>query len=533
MFILLGAVGMVLLIVCANIAGLMLVRASVNARDFAVRTALGAGRWDLVRVCLAESVVLITSGVLLGLIVAYAGIRALILLAPERLAQSLTVRIDTNVLMFTLLAGIAALILFSVAPVWQIWRLGKPESLKERGRGGTDSATRQRLRMALVVGQVATALMLLVGAGVFLRTLAKLQQVNAGFRPEGVMTGMLALPPSRYPEAASRVAFMRALSDRLAAIPGVTSAGIGVPNPFSGGNASASFNIEGRPSGPGDPGPHGNVRYVSPGYFATLKIPLLAGRYFTDHDRQDSNPAIIIDETLAKQYWPNQDPIGKHMRRGNRAPWSTIIGVVGHVEHSDLAGDAAKGTYYYSMYQQPVPFAGVLVRTTGDPARLATPIRDAVRAVDPSQPIDRLKTMSDLVSASLAPRRFAVTLLAFFATSALFMAALGLYGVTSYSVAQRTKEIGIRIALGAETGSVIRLIVAQGLRLTCVGVLIGLIGSFLGVRLLQTQLAGVGAFDPITFGVMVLVLGAAGFIASYLPARRASSVDPTVALRHA
>ncbi|MGH8639929.1 MAG: FtsX-like permease family protein, partial [Burkholderiales bacterium] len=379
---------------------------------------------------------------------------------------------------------------------------------------------------------VSVALMLLVGAGVFLRTLANLQHVNAGFQPEGVMTGMLALPPARYQEPASRIAFMRALSDRMAAIPGVVSAGIGVPFPFSGGNASASFNIEGRTSSPGDPGPHGNVRYVSPGYFTTLRIPLRAGRYFSDSDRQDSVPAVIIDETLAKQYWPAEDPIGKHMRRGNRAPWSTIIGVVGHVKHSDLAGDTTKGTYYYSIYQQPIPFAGVLLRTAGDPVGLAIPIRDAVRSVDPVQPVDRIRTMSDLLSASLAPRRFAFTILGFFAATALFMAALGLYGVISYSVAQRTKEIGIRIALGAETRSVIQLIVVQGLRLTAVGLFIGLIGAFWATRLLRTHLVGVEAFDPVTFITMAFVLAAAAFVASYLPARRAARVDPMVALRH-
>ncbi len=529
MLILLGAVGMVLLIACANIAGLMLARASAQARDFAVRAALGAGRWALLRVSIAESAVLAAAGVAVGLALAFFGIRLLVLLAPERLAQSLAVRIDVNVLLFTAATGVLAAVLFGVAPAWRIWGLGRHELLKQGERAG---AGRQRLRAALVAGEFAVALVLLVGAGLFLRTLANLQSVNPGFDPAGVMTGALSLPPARYAEPAQRIAFARALSERLAAIPGATSAALGIPFPFGGGAASASFSIEGRTSGPGDPGPHGNVRYVSPQYFSTLRIPVLAGRLFTDQDRPDTEPIVVIDETLAKQYWPNQDPVGKHMRRGSRAPWSRIAGVVGHVKHADLAGDTAKGTYYYSMYQHGVPFAGVLVRTDRAPESLAHAIREAVRAVDPAQPVDRLKSMPDLVAASLAPRRFAVTLLGFFAAAALAMAALGLYGVISYSVAQRTREIGIRMALGARADTVLGLVVGQGLRLAALGTAAGLAGAFAAMRLLRAQLAGVGAFDLLTFGGMVLVLASTALLASYLPARRAARLDPMVALRY-
>lgn len=531
MLILLGASAMVLLIVCANIAGLMLVRASVRARDYSIRTALGAGWRDLLRSIFAEGAVLAACGVSLGLLLAFGGIRVMTLLAPEQITLALKVRIDIYVLLFTLLAGIASLILFSAGPAWQVWRQSLHDSLKEGGRGGTDTSSRQRLRTTLVAGQVAVALILLVSTGILLRTLANLQRVNVGFQPEGVMTGMLALPPERYQAPASRVAFLRELAARLAALPGVTSAGVGAPYPFSGGGASGSFNIEGRPQTPGDPGPHGHIRYVSPGYFTTLKIPLRAGRYFTHDDRQETQPVVIIDEILAKQYWPNEDPIGKRMRRGSR-PWATIVGVVGAVRHSDLIGEATKGTYYYPIYQQPVPFAGVLVRTQGAPALLAGPIRHVVRSIDPRQPVDRLKTMPDLISASLTARRFTVTMLGFFAVSALLLATLGLYGVISYSVTQRTREIGIRMALGAEKGTVIQMIIGQGLRLAAAGLLMGVAGALVAARLLRTQLVGVDSFDPVTFGATVPGVILAVLLATYLPARRAARVDPVVALRH-
>jgi len=314
-------------------------------------------------------------------------------------------------------------------------------------------------------------------------------------------------------------------------LPGATSAAVAIPVPFTGSGGSASFAIEGRPSAPGDPGPHGDVRYISPGYFANMKIPLRAGRAFTDHDRPGSERVMIIDENLARQYWPNQNPIGQHMRRGQNEPWSRIIGVVGHVKHSSLENDTGKGRYYIPMYQRPTPTAFLLVRTSLDPANLAAAMPAAVLSVDPKQPVHHLLTMKTLVESSLAPRRFVVTLLEFFAVTALLMAALGLYAVISYSVTQRTQEIGVRMALGAQRSEVLKLVVGQGMRLACIKAAIGLAGAFAISRVVQNQLFEVQPLDPVTFALTAFVLAAAAFLASYVPGLRATYVNPVDALR--
>jgi predicted permease len=329
------------------------------------------------------------------------------------------------------------------------------------------------------------------------------------------------------------MALYRAVLDRLAGLPGAATVAAGMPAPFSGSGAGGSFNIEGRPSAPGDPGPHGDVGYVTGSYFAALKIPIRRGRVFTDADQATTDPVMVIDETLAKQYWPNEDPIGKHVRRGSRGPWSTIVGVVGHVKHSDLAGDTEKGRYYYALPQVPIPFTTFLVRTTqGDPGSLAAGIRQAVQAVDGALPVSNIKTMSDMVSASLAPRRFVVVLLGVFAGLALLMAVLGLYGVISYSVTQRTQEMGIRLALGAQRSEILGLVIGQGMRLAGLGAACGLVAALIVSRLLRSQLFEVSAFDPLTFVATALVLIAAALVASYIPAYRATRVDPMDALRY-
>jgi predicted permease len=387
------------------------------------------------------------------------------------------------------------------------------------------------VQASLVIGEVALALVLLVGAGLFLRSLASLQQVHPGFQANGVITGFVALPRTQYTDPAKRIAFYRGVLEHLASLPGVTTVSAGLPAPFSGQGGSASFQIEGRPSPPGDPGPHGDIGYVSPNYFATLKIPFRGGRAFTEQDQQNSAPVAIIDETLAKQYWPNEDPIGKHIRQGG-PPWATIVGVAAHTKQSNLAGDVVKGKYYYPLYQTPIPFATFLVRSEADPARLAAALRDAARAVDPSLAVSPIKVMSDMVAASLAPRRFVVTLLGVFAGMALLMAVIGLYGVISYSVTQRTQEIGIRMALGAQRSEVLGMVIGHGMRLAGIGAVIGWAVSLGFSRVLKNQLFQVSAFDPLTFVVMALVLIAAAMLACYIPARRATRVDPMDALRY-
>jgi putative ABC transport system permease protein len=532
MLVLLGAVGFVLLIACSNIAGLMLARASARGREIAVRAALGASRWDLIRQTLAESLVLAFLGAAAGLALAFAGVRALLVFAPENSPVALDVRMDGAVLLFTAVAAILAGILFGIAPAWQLSRLDRFDALKEGGRSGSAGLRRQRLRAGLVIGEVALALVLLVGAGLFLRSLASLEDVNPGFQPNGIMTASVALPDAQFSDAARRVIFYRAVLERLAGLPGVTTVAAGVPFPFSGQGGSASFGIEGRPSPPGDPGPHGDIGFVSPNYFAALKIPFRSGRAFTDQDQRNTQPVVIIDETLAREYWPNESAIGKHMRRGSRAPWATIVGIVGHAKQSDLAGDLVKGKYYYPLFQQPIPFATFAVHSQSDPARLGTAIRDTVLAVDPTLAVSNIKTLSDMVGNSLAARRFVVTLLGIFAGMALLMAALGLYGVISYSVTQRTQEIGIRMALGAQRREVLRLVIGQGMQLAGIGVAIGLIASVSFSRVLKNQLFQVSAFDPLTFGVTAMALIGAALLACYIPARRATRVDPMEALRY-
>ncbi len=529
--ILLGAVGFVLLIACSNIAGLMLARASSRAKEIAIRAALGAGRGDLIRQTMWESLMLAFAGGGLGLVLADGGIRVILWLAPEGMAPGLVVSLDRWVLVFTASIAILAGVLFGIAPAWQIARLDRYELLKEGGRSATSTAARQRLRAALVVGEVALALVLLVGTGLFLRSLARLQQAGTGFDPRGVMTATVSLPEAQYKEPEKRAAFFRAVLERLSDAPGVTVAGGGIPLPFSGGGASGSFQIEGRTTGPGDPGPHGDVRYVTAGYFAALRIPVRSGRVFSDQDRMGSAPVIVIDENLARQYWPGENPVGQRIRRGSGAPWSTIVGVAGHIKNSDLAVDSGKGMYYFAVLQQPIPFLSFVARTTVDPATLAGTLRDAIGEADPSLPAHHLRSMADMVRGSLAPRRFVVALLGFFALAALLLAVLGLYGVISYSVAQRTREIGIRIALGARGREVLGLVVGQGMRLALAGAAIGFVAAFSLSSFLSKQLFQVSPFDPLTSAAMALVLITAALLASFVPALRATRVDPIVALR--
>ena len=532
LLILLGAVGFVLLIACSNIAGLMLARTTGRVREIAVRVAMGAGRWQLMSQTLAESAVLAAGGAVAGLALAYAGVRALLVLAPESAVTGLSARLDPRVLWFTAAVSALSAILFGLAPAWQIARMDPHDALKGAGRSGMTGHGRQQLRALLVVGETALALVLLAGAGWFLRNLARLEEVHPGFEPRGVMTATMTLPRTRYSNDEKRIPFYRAVVERLAATPGVTTAGMGIPLPFSGSEASASFSIEGRNVGPGDPGPHGDVRVVSPGYFDALRIPLQTGRVFSDRDRADTELVAVIDENLAREYWPGVSPLGQHIRGGvPGGKWATIVGMVGHVRHSSLASDSGKGVYYYSMWQRSAPFTMVVLRTSGDPARLASAIREAVRAADPAEPVHDLKTMADLVNTSLAPRRFVVRMLGFFAAAALLLAALGLYGVISYSVAQRTPEIGIRMALGAQRSAVLRMVLAQGTRLAGAGAVLGAVVSVLLGRWVASQIPGIGAFDLPVLATTIVVLMAAATLASLLPAARATRVDPYEALR--
>jgi predicted permease len=383
-----------------------------------------------------------------------------------------------------------------------------------------------------VIAEVAIALVLSIGAGLLLRSLTRMQQVDPGLRPEGVMSAGVALPEARYKQPQSVPVFFREVIRRLKALPGARSAAAAYPLPFGPGFEGRAFQIVGQTASQGDPAMQANVRLVTPEFFAALSIPVKRGRVFTEEDEVKTEPVAIIDETLARQYWPNEDPLGQKITlQFQTGMQSTIVGIVGHTRQPDLAAGADTGVLYYPFYQQPLAFATLIVHTEGGRAVPASLMREAVNAIDPSQPIYDAKSMEERVSATLAGRRFTVALLGLFAVVAVFLAALGLYGVINYGVTQRTQEIGIRVALGARQAQVLSLIVGQGMRITLVGLGLGLLAAFWMASWFPIQLFGVRAFDPVTFAAMAILLTAVALFASYIPARRAMKLDPVEACR--
>jgi len=449
--------------------------------------------------------------------------------APESAGAGLQPHLDFFVLLFAIIATLGAGLLFGLAPAWQSCRVDPYDALKSGGRTG--SAARQRLRSGLVVAEAALALVLLVMAGLFLRSFARLEAVNPGFEPQGVMTASYSLPPEyRAPE--KQTAFARNVLEHLRGANGVIAASMGRPIPFNNDYEGGAFRIEGRNMPSGEALPQAERRWVTPEYFRTLGIRLEKGRLFDDFDRPEAELVAVIDNKLARQYWPQEDPLGKRIQPTSGEGSYTIVGIVSHIMQSDLAGDQGRGVFYANLNQRPMPLGSILIKTPRDPVAAASIIRDAVRAVDPRLPLYQVKTLDALLADSLAPRRFAMRLLSLFAAAALFLAALGLYGVLSYEVTQRTREIGIRMALGAERGTVTKLIVGQGLRLAGIGVVIGIGVAVALARLIESQLFEVPAFDPVTIATATFTLMGAAILASWLPARRAVRTDPIVALRY-
>jgi predicted permease len=531
--ILLCAVAFVLLIACSNVAGLMLVRATARARELAIRTALGASRAHLITQALIEISLLTLLGTVLGFAGAFGILRALLSLARVQLATDLVIHIDGHVLAFTAAAGIASALIFGLVPAWHVSHLGVHyDQLKEGGRSETEGHHRQTLRSLLVAGQIALALVLLVGAGLLLKTLVKLRNVNAGFDGRGVMTASVALPDTQYGGAEKQISFLHAVLNNLKQTPQVVAAGAVNAVPFSGGDPTASFEIEGRVVPPGDAGFHGSARFASPEYFKALKIPLLAGRYFNEGDRRDGHAVAVIDADLARRYWPNQNPIGDRLRRGTRHPWATIIGIVGHVKQSSLAADSGRGAYYFCLYQQPGPEMILVARGATSATPISQAIRNAVSAVDPAQAVFDSRTMQERIALALGAQQFAARILIVFAAAALLLSAIGLYGVISYNVARRTREIGVRTALGAERTRIIILVVGQALRLVSIGLLAGSITAAVLGRLASSQLFQVSPVDPEIFAITGLVLTLVGLLATFMPAWRAARVDPITALRN-
>jgi putative ABC transport system permease protein len=532
LLVLLGAVGFVLLIACGNVANLLLARAAARRKEVAIRSALGARGGDLVKQWVIESMVLSLTGALLGLALAFGGLRLLGALKPENLIWVETIPIDGSVLFFTCALALLTGLVFGSVPMMQSLRGSLQSALREGGRSGGPDRRGTATRRVLVVTQVALALMLLTGAGLLIRSFARLQQVDPGFDSRGVVTMHLALPEAKYTSDTARIAFFDALLPRLAAIPGVQAAGAASSVPLTGG-WNRSFDVEGITVPEGETGPYGNFRSVYPGFFAALGIPIVKGRGFTDADREGAPRVAIVDQAMAKAYWPGKDPIGKRIAldETDDAPnWVEVVGVVGHTRQDGIDQEG-RAQLYVPYRQMAIPGLTLALRSGGDPTRLVSAVRAAVREVDPEQPIARVQTMDELVNRNLGPRRFSMALLGLFAALALVLAAVGIYGVMSFDVARRSQEIGVRMALGAEASGVLRLVLRQGLRLTAVGVVIGVIGSLFLTRLINSQLYGVGAIDPLTTVAVVVILVSVAALASLVPARRATRVDPIVAMR--
>jgi predicted permease len=540
LLILLGAVGFVLLIACANVANLLLVRASGREREMAIRTALGAGRLRLVRQMLTESLILGLLGGLTGLLFATVGLRALVAIAQSSFPRVATVTMDWRVLMFTFLISLFTGLLFGLAPAWHAAHVVTHESLKEGGRGNTASGTAQRVRRTLIVSEIALSLVLLAGAGLLIKSFIRLQQVDPGFRPDNVLTMRITLPQQRYGTPELTRAFYRDLMPRVRQLPGVEAAGAISAVPLSGFGASGTTTIDTNAVPIDKRGPELDLRPVMPGYFESMGVQLVKGRFFDDRDTEISAPVAIVDETLVQTFWPNEDPIGKRLHRGAGTPgpnnpWITVVGVVRHVRMRTLEAPSRMELYWPEL-QTPFNSMTLTIRTSTDPMTLANAVQKQVQAVDPQQPVYRIKTMNEFLASSLERRRLSMLLLAIFAGAALALAAVGIYGITSYSVAQRSQEMGVRMALGASRGGILRLVLGQSLTLAAVGVVAGLFGAFVLTALLANALSGMlfdtTAIDPLTFGLVAAILIAVTVLASYLPARRATRVDPMVALRY-
>lgn len=533
-----AAVGLVLLIACANVASLLLARAAVRRREIAIRRAIGATQARLVRLLLTESVLLALMGGAVGLLAALWGSSLLINALPTELSRDIPgwdrIAVNLPVLGFTFGVAMLTGILFGLMPALQTSRQGLSDSLKEGSRG-SEGAARHRARHALVVAEFALSLVLLIGAGLLVRSFWRVQQVNPGFDPNGLLTFSISLPSAGYPNRAAVGGFYGRLLDEIRAIPGVQSAGAVSNLPLSGDNQNATFFVEGLPVPTDGEAPHGDPRSTGAGYFEAMRIPLLRGRYLSARDAADSTFTAVIDENLAQKYFPGQDPIGHRIGFGGKKPvWREIVGVVAHVKHYGLDGRdlrSEKVQYYFPVTQYAERSMYVVVRGSGEPAELGLAIRAAVSRIDSAMPIYAVRTMERVREQSLAQRRLLMTLLAVFAALALALAAVGIYGVMSYGVAQRVKEIGIRMALGARPGDVLRMVAGQGLALAAIGAAIGICGGWGVARLMNQLLFGISAADPLTFLGVPLLLGVVALAATWFPARRATKVDPLVALR--
>ncbi|MDB4965443.1 MAG: transporter permease [Myxococcales bacterium] len=538
LWVLLGAVAFVLLIACANVANLMLARAAARHKEMAIRTALGAGRWRLIRQMLTESVILSIAGGGLGLLLAVWGVDAMVAMSPDALPRSAEVSLDGRVLAFTIGVSVLTGLAFGLMPALSASRPDMNDALKDGTRGTTSS--RGRLRRALVIAEVGLSMVLLVGTGLMLRSFLQLREVKPGFRPDHVLTLRVSLPTPNGTAAdadtARYAAFFARATKRLAELPGVQAAGGITLLPLDGDSTDNSFEIENYvPRSPGDL-PDNEVREVTPGYFTAMGVPLLAGRLLAESDDKGAPPVVVINQAMAKRYWRDgEDPIGKHLKlKSARSPqkdWSTVVGIVGDVRGFGLDKPAKAEMYFAHDQLRRSAAMALVLRTAGEPTAMANSARAVIGEIDPKQPVFNVRTMEDYLSSSMAQRRFSLVLMLIFGGVALLLAAVGIYGVMSYTVAQRTQEIGIRVALGATPGNVLGMVVRQGMTLVAIGLGAGIIGSLAVTRLVSSLLYGVSTTDFVTYLVIAVALGSVALLATVIPARRATRVDPMLALR--
>ena len=550
LWVLFAAVAFVLLIACANIANLLLARATARQKEMAIRAAMGAGRWRIARQLLTESVLLALVGGTLGLLLARWGIELILYISPDAIPRSREIALDWRVLAFTIGVSFVTGILFGLVPALQAGVVDVHETLKETGRG---TSRRHWLRSSLVVVEVATTLVLLIGAGLMIRSFYRLQKVNPGFSYEHLTSFSISLPQKKYPKDEQRQDFYKRLLDNIRGLPGVEASAAASGLPLGNNGWQTSFTVDGQPIPPRNQIPLMEACIVTPDYFRAMNIPLKRGRFFIDHDdrsflagkdlsklNEDERTmagvnAIIIDEEFARRHWPNEDPVGKRIKFGGmdpKAPVVTVLGVVGRVKMEDLSSDSKRVQGYFPFAQLPNGGMTVIIKGSSDPNQMVAAVRQQVKEIDPDQPIYNIRTMEEIRAESVAPERLNLTLLSLFAGIALVLAIVGIYGVMSYTVTQRTHEIGIRMAIGAQPRDVFRMVVGQGMMLALVGVAFGLVGAFVLTRLMTTMLFGVAPTDPATFGSIAVLLTAVALVACYIPGRRATKVDPVVSLRY-